>query len=84
MVVLINNNQAVEQKPRKKDNGALRTAAKLSGIGIQMGVTIYLGNLLGTWLDQKFNTTFLEISITLLAIFLSTYTLIVKAKKLNT
>jgi len=71
------------QKHPKKEKGALQTAAKLSGIGIQMGVTIYLGNWLGTWLDQKYNTTFLEISITLLAIFLSTYTLIVKAKKLN-
>ncbi|WP_299430925.1 AtpZ/AtpI family protein [uncultured Maribacter sp.] len=73
-----------QQKPLKKDKRALRTATKLSGIGIQMGVTIYLGNLLGAWLDQKFNTTFLEISITLLSIFLSTYLLIVKAKKLNT
>lgn len=71
------------QKHPKKGNGALQTAAKLSGIGIQMGVTIYLGNLLGTWLDQKFSTSFLEISVTLLAIFLSTYTLIVKANKLN-
>jgi len=72
-----------QQKHPKKGGGALQTAAKLSGVGIQMGITIYLGNLLGIWLDQKYNTSFLEISLTLLAIFLSTYLLIVKANKLN-
>jgi len=72
------------QKPHKKPNKGLQTAAKLSGIGIQMGLTIYLGNLLGAWLDEKFATNFLEVSVTLAAIFISIYSLIRQANKLNT
>ncbi len=71
-----------QQKPRK-DNKGLRTAAKLSGIAIQMGATIYLGNLLGAWLDGKFDKTFWETTCTLLAIFLSMYSVIVQANQLN-
>jgi len=38
-------------KPKKP----LKNAAILTGIGLQMGVTIYLFVLLGKWLDNKFN-----------------------------
>ncbi|MGC1516408.1 MAG: AtpZ/AtpI family protein [Maribacter sp.] len=70
------------QKPR--DNAELlRAAASLSGIAIQMGVTIYLGNLLGEWLDAKFEKTYLEDTITLLAVFLSMYVVIRKVMTLN-
>jgi len=48
-----------------------------------MGVTIYLGNLLGSWLDGKFETTFLEPAVTLLAVFLSMYVIIKAVKDLN-
>ncbi|PIB23408.1 AtpZ/AtpI family protein [Maribacter sp. 4G9] len=71
-----------QQKPRN-DFNLLRTAASLSGIAIQMGATIYLGNLLGTWLDEKFQKTFLEDTITLLAVFLSIYLVIKKVMALN-
>lgn len=71
------------QKPPKKINKGLQTAAKISGIGFQMGITIYLGHLLGTWLDKKYATNFLEVSITLLAIFVSIYSLIRQANNLN-
>lgn len=71
------------QKPPKKDNKGLQTAVKLSGIGIQMGITIYLGNLLGSWLDEKYTTNYLEISITLVAIFVSMYSMIRQANNLN-
>ncbi|MCR1023234.1 AtpZ/AtpI family protein [Cellulophaga baltica] len=71
------------QKPRKKINKGLETATKLSGIGIQMGLTIYLGNLLGSWLDEKYATNYLEISITLVAIFVSMYSMIRQANNLN-
>ncbi|MUH35099.1 AtpZ/AtpI family protein [Zobellia amurskyensis] len=71
-----------QQKPR--DNSSLiRTAASFSGIAIQMGATIYLGNLLGAWLDVKFEKTFLEDTITLLAVFLSMYIVIKKVMTLN-
>jgi uncharacterized membrane protein YfcA len=71
------------QKPHKKINKDLQKAAKLSGIGIQMGLTIYLGNLLGSWLDKKYDTNYLEISITLVAIFASMYSMIRQANNLN-
>ena len=70
------------QKPR--DNSELlKAAASLSGIAIQMGATIYLGNLLGEWLDVKFEKTYLEDTITLLAVFLSMYLVIRKVMALN-
>tara|TARA_R110000868_G_scaffold159201_1_gene387881 strand:+ start:2498 stop:2725 length:228 start_codon:yes stop_codon:yes gene_type:complete len=72
------------QKPHKKENKTLQNAARLSGAGLQMGVTIYLGNLLGSWLDSKLNTSYLENSITLAAIFISIYSLIRQVNKLNT
>ncbi|MCP4054019.1 MAG: AtpZ/AtpI family protein, partial [Mesoflavibacter sp.] len=38
------------QKPKKQ----LKQLAALTGIAIQMGVTIYLFVLLGKWLDSKY------------------------------
>lgn len=69
----------------KKDNQKkpLNTAIKLSGAGLQMGLTIYLGFLLGEWLDVKFETQFLTNTITLIAIFLAMYSLIKQANKIN-
>ena len=40
-----------KQKPKKQ----LRNAAILSGIGLQMGITIYLFVKLGKWLDITYN-----------------------------
>jgi membrane protein DedA with SNARE-associated domain len=58
----------------------LKALAKVSGMGIQMGLTIYGGNLLGRWLDQKMQWSFLEISLTLLAIAVAIYAMIKQAK----
>ena len=71
------------QKPRNDNSELLRNAASLSGVAIQMGVTIFLGNLLGEWLDQKFEKTFLEDIFTLLAVFLSIYLVIKKVMALD-
>ncbi|MBT9186926.1 AtpZ/AtpI family protein [Zobellia russellii] len=71
-----------QQKPHN-DSNLIRTAASFSGIAIQMGATIYLGNLLGAWLDVKFEKTFLEDTFTLLAVFLSMYIVIKKVITLN-
>ncbi|WP_430428532.1 AtpZ/AtpI family protein [Maribacter litoralis] len=73
------------QKPRKGNDNSelLRNAVSLSGVAIQMGVTIFLGNLLGEWLDEKFEKTFLEDTFTLLAVFLSIYLVIKKVMALN-
>ena len=69
----------------KKDSQKkpLNKALQLSGAGLQMGLTIYLGFLLGEWLDQKCDTTFLTETITLIAIFLAMYSLIKQANKIN-
>lgn len=61
----------------------LNKAIRLSGAGLQMGITIYLGFLLGEWLDKKFDFTFLTTTVTLIAIFAATYALIKQANKIN-
>jgi len=48
-----------------------------------MGLTIYLGNLLGAWLDKKFQTLFLEETITLFAVFSAMFMIINRVNKLN-
>jgi uncharacterized membrane protein YfcA len=68
-----------KSNPKKIVNKALQ----LSGAGLQMGGTIYLGFLLGTWLDKTLDTNFLKETVTLLAIFLAMYSLIKQANKIN-
>ena len=61
----------------------LHKALQLSGAGLQMGLTIYLGFLLGKWLTSKFEIPFLTEITTVIAIFLSMYSLIKQAQKIN-
>ena len=55
----------------------------LSGLAIQMGLTIYLGNRLGSWLDIKYSKEGFEIGLTLFAIFLSLYSMIRRVTRLH-
>ena len=48
-----------------------------------MGIIIYGGFLLGTWLDAQFVVAFLTETITLIAIFLAMYSLIKQANNIN-
>ena len=73
-------NQNSKKKAKKEP---LNKALQLSGAGLQMGLTIYLGFLLGKWLDKTFDTNFIKETITLLAIFLAMYSLIKQANKIN-
>ena len=69
------------QKPKKQLNKYIR----LTGIGIQMGVTIYAGAYFGKWLDGKYSgeqQTY-TIIFTLLALVVSFYSLIKQIKDLN-
>ena len=50
------NNHNQKNNPKKPLNKALQ----LSGAGLQMGLTIYLGFLLGKWLDRSLETNFLK------------------------
>lgn len=63
----------------------LKNFAVFSGIAIQMGVTIYLGSLLGEWLDVKYSKTepFYAKWVTLLAVFLSITGVIVQVTKFS-
>jgi membrane protein DedA with SNARE-associated domain len=70
-------------KQNKPQGKPLNKALQLSGAGLQMGGTIYLGFLLGEWLDQKLELTFLTEVVTLFAIFLAMYSLIKQANKIN-
>ena len=51
---------------------------RFSGIAIQMGVTIYLGSLLGEWVEGKYPTDseIYSKGITLLAVFAAMYLVI--------
>ena len=73
-----------QQKPPKKYNKAINTAARLSGSAIQMGIVIYLGVWGGKWLDAYFETekVFLPIC-TILAVAISIYLVIQQVKKIN-
>ncbi|WP_460220459.1 AtpZ/AtpI family protein [Psychroserpens sp. MEBiC05023] len=71
-----------KDQTQKKDK-PLKNWAVFSGIGIQMAITIFLGNLLGVWLDKQCSTTFLEETITLIAIFLSMYIVIRAVNNFN-
>lgn len=76
----------MEKSQNNKKKGTkkpLNKALQLSGAGLQMGLTIYLGFLLGKWLDEIFELDFLTQTITLLAIFLSMYSLIKQANRIN-
>ena len=68
---------------KKETKKPLNKAIQLSGAGLQMGLTIYLGFLLGKWIDRVFETSFLTETMTLLAIFLAMYALIKQANRIN-
>jgi hypothetical protein len=76
-------NQTKNKKIIKEKKKPINKALQLSGAGLQMGLTIYLGFLFGKWLDTIFQTQFLKETITLLAIFLAMYSLIKQANKIN-
>lgn len=70
-------------KPKNSPKKPLRNAMVLSGAGLQMGITIYLGYKLGQWLDAKFSKTYFETLSTLSAVFLAIYMLIKQVIKIN-
>ena len=68
---------------RKKPKKQLNQFVRFSGIAIQMGLTIYLGSMLGKWLDQKFpNDSELYLKIcTITAVFSTMYSVIRQVSK---
>jgi F0F1-type ATP synthase assembly protein I len=69
-----------EKKPKKRLNKYI----VLTGIGLQMGVTIYLAAHLGKWLDAKYTeSNTYTIIFTLLGIILSFYSLLRQIKNIE-
>lgn len=69
--------------PKKKNQ--LRKYAALSGVGLQMGVTIYLGAYFGKKLDTHFNpeNKIYTIILTLVALVISIYSIIKQLNRIN-
>lgn len=63
----------------------LKNYAKFSGIAVQMCVIIYLGNVLGKYLDVKIpnNEEYFAKGVTLFAVFLSMYLVISQVIKIT-
>lgn len=70
-----------DQNPKKP----LKNVAVLSGIAIQMGVTIYLFVISGKWLDTKFNNgdRLFIIITTLLGVAISLYAVIKQVNRIK-
>ena len=71
-----------EKQNQKKQ---LKQIAALSGIAIQMGLTIYHFVILGKWLDSSYNDgkKLYIIIMTLLGVAISLYAVLQQIKKLN-
>jgi F0F1-type ATP synthase assembly protein I len=69
----------------KKPGKQLKNLAVLSGIAIQMGVTIYLFVVLGKWLDAKFyqGDKLFIIICTLLGVAVSLYMVIKQVNRIK-
>ncbi|MBL4707872.1 MAG: AtpZ/AtpI family protein [Flavobacteriales bacterium] len=72
---------AKEEKTKKKQPKFIA----LSGIGLQMGLTIYLFSYLGKFLDNKFSpeTEYWTIGLILLGVVVSFYNLLRQVNKIN-
>lgn len=68
-----------------KDKNSIKRWAILSGIGIQMGVIIYLFVKGGAWLDQSYNPDgkLYTIILTLLGVAISLFLVLQQTNRLN-
>lgn len=69
------------KKPKKQLNKYIR----LTGIGLQMGITIYLASYFGKWLDVKYpnENNLYTIILTLAGVTISFYNLLQQIKNIN-
>lgn len=73
--------QKSEKGPRKQ----LKNVAILSGIAIQMGVTIYLFAIFGKWLDGEYNQgeKLYTIILTLIGVAISFYVVLKQVNRIK-
>lgn len=59
--------------------------ARLSGIGAQMGITIFLGAYLGKFLDEKYpmDKKWFTIGLTLLSVAIALYNVLRQVNRIN-
>ena len=71
----------MKKNPKKRLNKYIR----LTGIGLQMGITIYLASYFGKWLDVKYTDEgkIYTIVFTLLGVGLSFYSLLRQIKNID-
>jgi F0F1-type ATP synthase assembly protein I len=71
--------------PKEQNKGRLTKFARLSGIGLQMGVTIFIGAYIGKLLDEKYPSEkkWFTIGFTLLFVVLSLYNVLRQVNRLN-
>lgn len=72
-------------KDQKNPKKQLKNVAVLMGIGLQMGVTIYLFVLLGKWLDTTYNNDdkLYIIIMTLLGVGISLYAVLKQVNRIK-
>lgn len=70
-------------KENQKQEKRLNPYIRFTSVAFQMGATIYLGNLLGKWLDNKYDKDFWESIVTLFAVFLAIYQVISQVIKIS-
>lgn len=78
---MANKQDHKDQGPKKQ----LKNLAILSGVAIQMGVTIYLFVLLGKWLDAQYNDgeRMYLIIMTLLGVAISLYVVLKQVNRIK-
>ncbi|MEQ6124485.1 AtpZ/AtpI family protein [Pseudotenacibaculum sp. MALMAid0570] len=70
-----------KKEPSQKKQ--LKNFASFFGIGVEMGVIIFLSNLLGQYLDTKFQKSYLENLVTLIGVFLAMSLIIYRVNRFN-
>ena len=56
---------------------------RFTSVAIQMGLTIWLGNLLGKWLDSEYGKDYWENIVTLISVFAAMYMVIAQVIKVS-
>ena len=75
----MSNKPPNQNKKPFKPNKFIRFAST----GLQMGLTIWLGNELGKWLDARYQKNIFETILTLASIFISIYFVISQVIKVS-
>ncbi|MFD2892337.1 AtpZ/AtpI family protein [Flavobacterium chuncheonense] len=73
----------MENPKKKKQPNGPNPWLSLISIPFQMGFVIYIFNVLGSWLNEKYQVEYYEKWITLLGVFVAIYYVIKQVSLLN-